>query len=198
MVRPDGGCEPSWRVNSSRRSAGVPQRSRRCRCNRHQNLRLAVRSTTRALAALARGDDDRDVLRLRRCCRPRPPGHAPLFVTEREAAGKTASGCAQMLLDKWTSGVTRVDRRQLLEASSGEHRQGPGPSLADVTKAFSRFLASADLVADRRRQRDLAGVLARLESGGVLSCRRRQAAEPSWSLGIEPSGHVMAQRTTMR
>ena len=70
---------------------------------------------------------------------PRPlPGYVPAFVTEREA-GRWEDciwAAAEMMLDKWTNGVTRVDRRQLRRLSGD--LEG-GSSLADVAKAYARL-----------------------------------------------------------
>jgi len=97
---------------------------------------------------------------------PRPlPGYVPSFVTEREAGAweDCIWAAAEMLLDKWTSGVTRVDRRQLRKLSGDTEG---GSSLADVTKAYSRLgfaLAWSPIGGDNVTWPEL---LKRLEQGG--------------------------------
>lgn len=70
---------------------------------------------------------------------------------------------AEMMLDKWTSGVTRVDRRQLRKLS-GDTKGGS--SLADVAKAYGRLgfaLTWSPLGGDNVTWPEL---LDRLEDGG--------------------------------
>ncbi|MEK6720813.1 MAG: hypothetical protein AABZ33_09110 [Chloroflexota bacterium] len=70
---------------------------------------------------------------------PRPlPGYTPAFVTEREPGVwyDCTWASAQMLLDKWTSGVTIVDRKRL-RALSGD--DDGGSNLTDVERAFAEI-----------------------------------------------------------
>ncbi len=130
---------------------------------------------------------------------PRPlPGYVPSFVTERQAGAweDCIWAAAEMLLDKWTSGVTRVDRRQLRKLSGDTEG---GSSLADVTKAFSRLgfpLTWSPIGGDNVTWPEL---LARLESGGgAILLGTTASCRAVWVAGIEPSGHAMAQRMTTR
>jgi hypothetical protein len=68
---------------------------------------------------------------------PRPlPGYKPVFVTEREPGvwEDCTWAASSMLLDKWTSGMTIVDRERLRELSGD--LEG-GSNLADVKRAFA-------------------------------------------------------------
>jgi|GEM_PF-6766093 len=70
---------------------------------------------------------------------PRPlPGYRPVFVTEREPGvwQDCAWAAASMLLDKWTNGVTTVDRTSL-RALSGDLKGGS--NLGDIRRAFARL-----------------------------------------------------------
>jgi hypothetical protein len=70
---------------------------------------------------------------------PRPlPGYRPTFVTERQPGPwvDCAWAAAAMLLDKWTSGTTTVDREHL-RALSGD-RVG-GSSFADIRRAYAKL-----------------------------------------------------------
>ena len=70
---------------------------------------------------------------------PRPiAGYQPAFVSEREAGlwEDCVWAAAEMMLDKWTSGVTIVDRKRLRKLSGDTEG---GSSLADVERAFARI-----------------------------------------------------------
>ncbi len=103
---------------------------------------LPVRSATRALAALALAATV-SLASLPTAALaadpPRPlPGYTPHFVSERTVGPweDCVWASAAMLLDKWTSGVTRSDRKTLRKLSGDTEG---GSSLVDVTKAFAHL-----------------------------------------------------------
>lgn len=97
---------------------------------------------------------------------PQPlPGYTPAFVTEREPGvwDDCTWAAAEMFLDKWTSGQTIVDRRQLRKLSGD--KEG-GSNLADVERAFARLGLDLETSPKGGASVTWAKLLDRLSNGG--------------------------------